>query len=627
MVLERIKSPADVKILSREELDVLARELRTTIINTVSKTGGHLAPNLGVVELSIALHCTYETPKDKIVWDVGAQAYPHKLLTGRLDRFDTIRQFKGLSGFPNVKESEHDHFGTGHSSTSIGIALGMAAARDLNQDDYACIAVIGDGGMTGGVAFEGLNHAGHLGTNLLVILNDNAMSISPNLGGLYSHLNRITSGQFYNYVRKETTKAVSKIPAIGELAEKGILRIEELSKGLITPGLLFEELGFRYFGPLDGHDLDLLLHTFENVKQLKGPILMHVITEKGRGYNPAVIDPTSFHGAKPFDVKTGAFKSGKAGPPTFTKVFANTACAMAEKDKRVVAVTAAMREGTGLVEFAGRYPDRFFDVAIAEQHALELASGLATQGIRPIAAIYSTFLQRAFDQLYHDVCIHNLPVLLCLDRGGIVGADGATHQGLYDLSYLRCLPNMVVSAAADERDLVRLMWTALAHDGPFAVRYPRENCQAEPDSYEGEPFRIGEGTVVRSGERVAILAIGTMVYRALRAAEELDKFGIDPTIVNMRFVKPMDLELLKKIAASHHYLVTIEDNTIEGGFGSAVAQRLTELEIPPQPLLNIGVPDKIIEHGSRDEIFEMLGMSPKQIAERIERFVKSKVLV
>lgn len=628
MILEHLQGPADLKKLSREELDILAGELRETIIKTVSKNGGHLAPNLGVIELTIALHRVFESPKDKIVWDVGAQAYPHKLLTGRYHRFHTIRQFKGLSGFPNIFESEHDHFGTGHASTSIGIALGMAAARDINSDNYACIAVIGDGGMTGGVAFEGLNHAGHLGKNLLVILNDNAMSISPNLGGLHRHLNRIMTGQFYNYFRNETIKAVSMIPGIGELMEKGLLRAEELGKGFFTPGILFEELGFRYFGPIPGHDLDLLIETLNNVKQLKGPILLHVITEKGHGYQPAVEDPTSFHGAKPFDIETGNFKKGEPGPPPFTNVFVDTAIAMAEKDKRVVAITAAMAEGTGLKKFAKLFPDRFFDVAIAEQHAIELACGLATQGIRPIAAIYSTFLQRAYDQIYHDVCFHNLPVLFALDRGGVVGADGATHQGLYDLAYLRCLPNIVVSAAADETDLIRLLWTGLAHNGPFAVRYPREYCQSTPTNFVGQPYRIGEGTLVHQGEGVAILAVGTMLYHAMRAAEELSKSGIDPTIVNMRFIKPMDTDLLQKIAQTHTHIVTIEDGTIEGGFGSAVAQHLHDFDnIHPLPVLILGIPDQIIEHGSRDQIFEMVGLAPKQIAQKIEHFVNSKVLV
>ena len=628
MLLERIQGPADLKELSREELSTLAEDLRTTIINTVSRCGGHLAPNLGVIELTIALHRIFDSPRDKIVWDVGAQAYPHKLLTGRLDRFNTIRQFKGLSGFPNVKENEHDHFGTGHSSTSIGIALGMAAARDVLGEDYKCIAVIGDGGMTGGVAFEGLNHAGHLGADVLVVLNDNAMSISPNLGGLHRHLNRVMSGQFYNYMRQETAKTIGKIPGIGESVEKGLLRLEEFGKGLITPGILFEELGFRYFGPLDGHDQDLLLDTLDNIKKLKGPILMHVITEKGRGYKPAVSDPTSFHGAKPFDVETGAFKKGKAGVvPPFTNVFAKTACAMAEKDKRVVAVTAAMATGTGLSEFAERFPERFFDVAIAEQHAVELACGLAKQGVRPIAAIYSTFLQRAFDQLYHDACLHNLPIIFALDRGGVVGADGATHQGLYDLSYLRCLPNMTVSAAADGRDLVRLLWTGLEHDGPFAVRYPRDSCLMVPESYEDVPYRIGESTLLHSGEGVAILAVGAMVEHAMRAAESLSEHGIDPTIVNMRFVKPLDMQRLREIVETHTHIVTIEDNTVEGGFGSAVAQHMHDLGLTPLPQLLLGIPDQVVEHGSRDQIFEMLGLAPKQIASRIEQFVTSKVLV
>lgn len=627
MLLERIKDPTDLKELSREELDVLAEEMRTTIINTVSKSGGHLAPNLGVIELTIALHKVFESPKDKIVWDVGAQSYPHKLLTGRLDRFPTIRQFQGLSGFPNVKESEHDHFGTGHSSTSIGIALGMAAARDLKGEDHSCIAVIGDGGMTGGVAFEGLNHAGHLGKDLIVVLNDNAMSISPNLGGLHRHLNRIMSGQFYNYVRKETVSAAGKVPGLGETIEKGLLKLEELGKGLLTPGILFEEFGFRYFGPLDGHDLDLLLDTLDNVRQLKGPILMHVITEKGRGYKPAVADPTSFHGAKPFNIETGDFNKGKSGPPPFTNVFAKTACALAEKDERVVAITAAMAVGTGLTDFAEKFPERFFDVAIAEQHALELASGLAIQGRKPIVAIYSTFLKRAFDQVYHDVCIHNLPVLFALDRGGVVGADGATHQGLFDLAYMHLLPNMVSTAAADGEDLVRLLWTGLGHNGPFAVRYPRASCQKLPESYIGEPYRIGESTVVQEGESVAILAVGTMVEQARKTAEELNRCGIQPTIVNMRFIKPLDMDRLQEVVESHTHLVTMEDGTVEGGFGGAVAQHLNSLPHGGRPLLILGLPDQIIEHGSREQIFEKYGLAPKQLAERIERFVTERVLV
>lgn len=624
MVLERISGPDDVKKLTRAELDTLAKDIRHLIIDVVSEKGGHLAPGLGALELTIALHRVFDSPKDKIVWDVGHQTYPHKIITGRRDNFHTLRQYQGISGFPRRWENPHDHYGTGHASTSVSAALGMAAARDLNGGDNKVIAIIGDGGLTGGVAYEGLDHAGELKTDLLVILNDNDMSISPNVGGISHYLNRIISSYYYNKTKEGVDKFLEK--SVGNLLVRRLQKVEESIKALIVPGVFFEELGFRYFGPIDGHDLDLLEETLKSLKDLKGPLLLHIITEKGHGYEPAANDPATWHGAKPFDKVTGApivTASAKPQPPAYTNVFAKVMCKMAEKDKKVVGITAAMASGTGLNALEKKFPKQFFDVGIAEQHAVLLASGMACEGIKPVVAIYATFLQRGYDQIYHDVCVQNLPVIFAIDRGGVVGDDGATHQGLYDIAYLRAFPNLVIAAAADERELSRLMWTAYHHNGPFALRYPRSNGEGVEWFEEDQPLPIGKGEIMQEGSDVAILGYGYMVYRALAAAELLAKEGINPTVVNMRYAKPLDTEMIKELAKTHHHFITYEDHTIAGGFGSAVSEAMHDLNLERIPLLRLAIPDRIIEQGTRNEVFREFGLMPDQVAKRITEFVHS----
>ncbi|RJP26300.1 MAG: 1-deoxy-D-xylulose-5-phosphate synthase [Candidatus Omnitrophota bacterium] len=625
-ILERINGPDDVRQLEKTELDALAKELRHAIIDTVSEKGGHLAPSLGAVELTIALHRVYESPKDKIIWDVGHQTYGHKLLTGRMDRFHTLRQYKGISGFPRRWENPHDHYGTGHASTSVSAAVGMAVARDLKGEDYKVVAIIGDGGLTGGIAYEGLDHAGELKKDLLVILNDNDMSISPNVGGISHYLNRILSSYYYNKTKEGVENFLEK--QMGNTLMRRLQKVEESIKSLIVPGVFFEELGFRYFGPIDGHDVHLLEDTLRSLRDLKGPLLLHIITEKGHGYEPAENDPANWHGAKPFDKITGepiVKKITKPSPPAYTQVFGKVMCKMAGKNPRVVGITAAMASGTGLSGLQKKFPNQFFDVGIAEQHAVTLAAGLACEGIRPVVAIYSTFLQRAYDQIYHETCIQNLPVIFAIDRGGVVGDDGATHQGLYDIAYLRAFPNIVVSAAADEKELSQLLWTGLQHSGPFAVRYPRSNGEGVAWSDEEEPLPIGKGTVLQEGSEIAILAYGYMVYRALEAAELLRKNGIRPTVVNMRFAKPLDVELIQELIPNHTHFVTYEDHTISGGFGSAVSEALHDLGLETIPLLRLAVPDEIIEQGLRDEVFEEHNLLPKQAAGRILQFINAKV--
>jgi 1-deoxy-D-xylulose-5-phosphate synthase len=624
-ILDKIVSPADIKHLSFDELKVLSKELRAKIIDVVSERGGHLAPNLGSVELSIALHRIFDTPKDKIVWDVGHQSYSHKLLTGRFHEFHTLRTYEGISGFPRRSENPHDAFGTGHASTSVSSALGMAVARDILGEDNSVIAVIGDGGLTGGVAYEGLDHAGDLGKNLLVILNDNDMSISPNVGGISHYLNRIISSYYYNKTKEGLDKFLEK--SIGQLLMRRLQKVEESIKALMVPGVFFEELGFRYFGPIHGHDLPLLEETLTSLKGLKGPLLLHVITEKGHGYEPAEKDPTSWHGAKPFDKMTGEPKAKTPitpPPPSYTQVFSKVICKMAETNKKVVGITAAMAPGTGLSPLAKKFPEQFIDVGIAEQHAVLLAAGLACEGVRPVAAIYSTFLQRAYDQVYHDVCIQSLPVIFAIDRGGLVGDDGATHQGLYDMGYLRTLPNIVIAAPANEKDLSQMLWTALEYDkGPFAIRYPRANGEGVAWSEEEKPIPIGKGIVLKEGSEVAILGCGYMVHRGLEMAALLEKEGLYPTVVNMRYVKPLDVDLIVELAKTHHYFITYEDHTISGGFSSAVSEAMHDLDIK-QPLCRLALPDEIIEHGQRNEIFEEHHMMPDQAAKRVLKFVHSK---
>ena len=609
-LLDRIDSPADLKPLTRGELRQLAEELRGFIIDTVSRTGGHLASNLGVIELTLALHSVFDTPSDRIVWDVGHQTYAHKILTGRRQRMATLRQLDGLSGFPKREESEYDAFIAGHSSTSISAALGMAVASKLNGDQRRAIAVIGDGAMTAGMAFEALNNAGALDANLLVILNDNEMSISPNVGALNTYLTKLLSGRFYNNLRRGSEKILSNLPPILELAK----RAEEHMKGMVTPGTLFEEFGFNYLGPIDGHNLDVLIETLENVRRLEGPQFLHIVTQKGKGYTPAEENPCGYHGVGKFDPCEG-LQAKAGGKPTYTEVFSDWLLDMAAADERLVGITPAMREGSGLVAFSERFPERYFDVGIAEQHALTFAAGLACEGKKPVVAIYSTYLQRAYDQLIHDIALQGLPVLLAIDRGGLVGADGPTHAGAFDLSFLRCVPKMLIAAPSDEDECRRLLTTAYHHDGPSAVRYPRGTGPGTAIEPSLEPLPIGRGVLRRHGVRIAILAFGSLVAPGLQAAERLNA-----SLADMRFVKPLDLELLRELAASHDLLVTLEENTVAGGAGAAVAEALTALHLS-KPILHLGLPDRFIEQGDHAALLARCGLDAAGIEASIRELL------
>ncbi len=612
-LLEKIDSPKDLKKLRLSQLEKLAEELRRVIVETVAETGGHLAPNLGVVELTIALHYVFDSPKDKIVWDVGHQAYAHKLLTGRRDRFHTLRQYGGIAGFPKRSESPHDIVDVGHSSTSISAALGLVTAQDLLGEKGKVVVVIGDGSMTAGLAFEGLNNAGHLKKDLIVILNDNEMSISPNVGALSSFLSRKLTGPLARRFKRELESLVSHLPG-GEHLVTAIKKSEDAIKCLLTPGMLFEALGFRYVGPIPGHNVDILIKTLKNVKALEGPTLVHVLTKKGKGYPPAEQEPERFHGLGPFDVKTGKPKPGKPKPPSYTSVFSKVMLRLAEEEPRLVAITAAMPTGTGLKAFGERFPDRFFDVGIAEQHAVTFAAGLAIGGMIPVCAIYSTFLQRAYDQIIHDVALMDLHVVFAIDRGGIVGEDGPTHQGQFDLSYLRIIPNMVVMAPKDENELQHMLYTAVRHQGPVAVRYPRGAGVGVSLDWELKELPIGQGELLREGTDVLFLAIGNMVYPALKAAHLLEKEGLSAAVVNARFVKPLDRELILNQARRIKKVVTVEENALQGGFGAAVLELLAQegLNIPVKM---IGLPDKFIEHGAPDLLREKYGLTPEKIAQ------------
>jgi 1-deoxy-D-xylulose-5-phosphate synthase len=602
-LLSNIDTPDDLRRLSESELLALASELRAFLLESVSASGGHFAAGLGTIELTLALHYIFHTPDDRIVWDVGHQAYPHKALTGRRDRMHTIRHWGGLAPFPKRDESPYDTFGVGHSSTSISAALGMAiAAKNLGLKRRA-VAVIGDGGMTGGLAFEALNHAGDLGIDLLVVLNDNDMSISPNVGALSNRIAQVLSGRLYATVREGSKKVLSTMPPVWELAR----RAEEHVKGLIIPGTLFEELGFNYIGPIDGHDLPTLLTTIRNVNQLPGPQLLHVITKKGKGYAPAEADPVKYHGVTPFDPVRGIVGSKGAGKPTYTKVFGDWICDMAARDPRLVAITPAMREGSGLVRFQREYPDRYFDVGIAEQHSVTMAAGMACEGLKPVVAIYSTFLQRAYDQVIHDVVNQKLPVLFAIDRAGLVGADGPTHNGSYDFTYLRCLPDMVVMAPADENECRQMLYTGFMIEQPAAVRYPRGEGAGAPIEEAMTALPLGTAEVKRPGKAIAILAFGTMVSPALEAAEVLDA-----TLVNMRFVKPLDVGLLREMAANHRLLVTVEENVVAGGAGAGIAETLAALG-EHTPVVHYGLPDRLIQHGSREEMLADAGLTKEGI--------------
>ncbi|MCL4723326.1 MAG: 1-deoxy-D-xylulose-5-phosphate synthase [Rhodocyclaceae bacterium] len=610
-LLDTVNSPAELRQLERKQLPQLAQELREFLIESVSKTGGHLSSNLGTVELTIALHYVFDTPEDRLVWDVGHQTYAHKVLTGRRPGMAKLRMLGGVSGFPRRDESPYDTFGTGHSSTSISAALGMAiAARDRGEQKHV-VAVIGDGAMTAGMAFEALNNAGVADANLLVILNDNDMSISPPVGALNKYLARLFSGHAFNAARRAGEKVLGVSPSLLEFAK----RTEEHLKGMLTPGTLFEEFGFNYIGPIDGHDLDSLVPTLKNIAELKGPQFLHVITRKGHGYKLAEADPVLYHGVSKFDSESGIQQGKGAGRLTYTQIFGDWLCDMAAEDDRLVAITPAMKEGSGMVRFAEEFPRRFHDVGIAEQHALTFAAGLACEGIKPVVAIYSTFLQRAYDQLIHDIALQRLPVMLAIDRGGLVGADGATHNGAFDLSYLACVPNLVVMAPADENECRQMLTTAFLHDGPSAVRYPRGHGPGVALQAGLASLPIGKGEIRRSGARVALLAFGSMLAPALEAGERLDA-----TVANMRFVKPLDHELVRELAFAHDLLVTVEENVVIGGAGAEVARSLEEQGLNTR-MLRLGLPDRFTEHGDAATLLAQLGLDAEHIAERVKRAI------
>lgn len=607
-LLQSIDTPEDLRKLPESDLQMLADELRDYLIHSVSGCGGHFAAGLGTVELTIALHYVYNTPHDKLVWDVGHQCYPHKILTGRRDRISTIRQKGGLSPFLKPGESTYDAFGAGHSSTSISIALGMAVAARQQGLDQKSVAIIGDGGMTAGLAYEALDHGGTMeDIDLLVILNDNDMSISPNVGALSAYLTKLLSGRFYSKVHEGGKKVLSTIPSVWKLAK----RTEKQVKGLITPGSLFEDLGFSYYGPIDGHDLHTLVHTLKNLHGLKGPRLLHVVTQKGKGYDLAEADPVNYHGVSPFNPKTGLSPAKIPANPTYSAIFGQWLCDMANIDGRLVGITPAMREGSGMVKFEKEYPDRYFDVGIAEQHAVTFAAGLAAEGLKPVVAIYSTFLQRAYDQVVHDVALPNLPVLFAVDRAGLVGPDGPTHAGSYDFTFLRALPNFVIMAPADENECRQMLYTGFLLSQPASVRYPRGQGPGADIQAEMVALPVGKAQHRRKGKKIALLAFGSLLTPALEIAEELDA-----TVINMRFVKPLDATLVLEIAHTHEAIVTLEENVIPGGAGVAVHELLSEHGIN-KPLLHIGLPDRIIEHGSREEMLEDAGLDKNSILQKI----------
>jgi 1-deoxy-D-xylulose-5-phosphate synthase len=610
-LLERVGSPADLRALPPAALPQLAGELRDFLIRTVATRGGHFAAGLGTVELTIALHYVYDTPRDRIVWDVGHQAYPHKVLTGRRTQLQTIKQKDGLAPFPNRAESEYDTFGTGHSSTSVSAALGMAVAAARRGESRRAVAVIGDGAMSGGMAFEALNHAGSTQADLLVVLNDNEMSISEGVGALSQYFGRVLAGRMYSTLRKGGKKVLAQMPTMRELAR----RSEEHMKGMVLPGTLFEEMGFNYIGPIDGHDLKALVSALTNIRGLKGPQFLHVVTRKGKGYAPAEADPITWHGPGPFDPATGTIYKEKAASPSYSKVFGDWLCDMAEADPLVVGITPAMREGSGLVEFSKRFPERYFDVAIAEQHAVTFAAGLATEGMKPVVAIYSTFLQRGYDQLIHDVALQDLPVVFALDRAGLVGGDGATHQGSFDVSFLRCIPNLVVMTPSDENECRQMLYTATTLKGPAAVRYPRGSGPGVAVEKAMTALPIGKAVIRREGRSgLAILNFGPLLPAALAAADLHDA-----TVLDMRFVKPMDREAVLRVAMKSRALVTVEENVLAGGAGSAVGEVLAEGGVQI-PLLSIGIPDRFIEHGSREDCLVMAGLDTAAIRQRISEW-------
>ena len=616
MILEKIDSPANLKSLSLAELKTLAQEIREYMLAVLSEHPGHFAPNFGTIELAIALHRVFDTPRDRVIWDIGHQAYPHKLLTGRRDQFPTVREYGGISGFLSREESEYDVFGAGHSSTSLAAALGIATAREINKENYKVVAVIGDGGLTGGMAFEALNAAGDFRTDMIVVLNDNQMSISATVGAFSKYFNRLTSNKAYNVLRSGAKEFMDFISPDAKLVARKI-------EAALKPGTLFEEFGFRYFGPLDGNDLEAVLPVLEGVKALQGPILVHVSTRKGKGYAPAETDPVGFYSLSgKLDVQTGKFIAAKSSVPAYTDVFSQTLIKLAKGDSRIVGVTAAMPSGTGLDKFQEVFPKRFFDVGLAEQCAVTFAAGLATQGIKPVVAVYSTFLQRAYDQVIHDVCIQNLPVTFVLDRAGLVGADGPTHHGVFDYAYLRSLPNMVAMAPKDEDELQHMVSTAVEYeDGPIAFRYPRGAGIGVPMQNESQALPIGKGEVLREGEDLLIVAIGNRVYPAVEAADVLADFGISAAVVNARFVKPLDEELIVPLAERIGRVITIEDGVLMGGFGSAVLEALAHRGIQGVQVRRLGIPDQFIEHGDVKTLYSLCGCDEEAVVREGRKLV------
>ena len=613
-ILERINSPQDLKQLSIAEMNELAVDIREVLIDSVATCGGHLASNLGVVELTIALHYVFDAPHDKIIWDVGHQSYTHKILTGRKDQMQSLRQFGGISGFPKSEESEYDAYNTGHSSTSISAALGMVLARDIQKQSFSVVAITGDGAMTGGMTYEALNHAGNEDRDMIVILNDNEMSISKNVGAMSSYLNRLRTDPSYSRTKEEVENVLTKIPGIGPNIARAAGRLKDTVKYLMVPGIWFEELGFTYIGPINGHDLTALIPMLKNARKMKGPVLIHTITEKGRGYEPARQNPGLFHGVGPFDVKTG--QQFKKVIKTYTEIFGNTMLDLAAQDERVVAITAAMTSGTGLSEFAERFPERFFDVGICEQHAVTMAAGMARSGLKPVVTIYSTFLQRAYDQIIHDVALQNLPVVFAIDRAGLVGEDGPTHHGVYDLSYLRHIPNMTIMAPANAGEFVDMLHTALALNAPVAVRYPRGAGEGLIKDIAPQIIPTATAQVLSQGDELAILAVGRAVGIAADVAQLLEAKGVSVELVNARFVKPLDIALINDIGRRFKRILTIEDNAVTNGFGTAVLETLSDQGTNSE-LIRIGVPDEFIEHGRVDILFDLLNMEPSAIVESI----------
>lgn len=615
-LLDHINDPRDLKKMDIKDLSALAKEIRSIILKTVSQTGGHLAPSLGVVELTLALHYVFDSGKDQFIWDVGHQAYGHKILTGRKDKFATLRQYQGISGFPKREESIHDVFNTGHSSTSISAALGFALARDKLGQNHHVIATIGDGALTGGMAFEALNQAGHEGINMLVVLNDNEMSIAENVGAMSSYLSRLRADPFYTKRKKDIEYLLKKVPAIGPSVAKAAERVKGSLKYLLVPGILFEELGFTYLGPIDGHNISELIKVLYKAKTLQGPVLLHILTQKGKGYAPAEQNPAVFHGVGSFDLETGEVKK-KSGVPSYTEVFGQTIVELAKQDQRIIALTAAMPDGTGLNTFSKTFPNRFIDVGIAEQNAVTVAAAMALQGLRPVVAIYSTFLQRAYDQVLHDVCLQKAPVVFALDRAGLVGEDGPTHHGAFDYSYLRHIPGMSLMAPKDEEELRQMLFTALQHDLPVALRYPRGQAVGVPLSERYKKLPWGRGEILEVGDDILLLAVGSMVYPALEVREILAQNGLTATVINARFIKPLDEELILDAVCKHPCFVTLEENVTAGGFGGAVLELLVREGVTQFSCLNIGLPDEYITHGSTQVLKDAIGLTPEKITEQI----------